>query len=114
MKSDFKRFMFLRRMAIASVVLAASLLFGGCLCYTLCNGGLVAFTLAIVGFLSFSVTGAVLMAAAYDNLICPRCGQRAVEIKRNLADKENHRRYRAVLNDEPMKCACCGAEIKTA
>ncbi len=50
---------------------------------------------------------AVLEWSAYDNLLCPKSGQRVAIPHRDSFDKENRAHYRAIAQSEPVVCVHC-------
>jgi len=55
---------------------------------------------------------AVFEWSAYDNLLCPKCGQRVAIPRRDSFDKENRARFRAISKSDVV-CVHCGAKIET-
>ena len=86
-----------------AALFAATFLIGGTL------GAAIGVTLLVV----VGAVAAVLGWSAYDNLLCPKCGQRVAIPHRNSFDKENRARYRAISKGEPVVCVHCGARIET-
>ena len=61
-------------------------------------------SMVVLGF-----SGALCEYAAYDCLICPYCGQRAVKSHREFpGDKENNARFKAIVKGRGMtpRCLC--------
>ncbi len=69
--------------------------------------------IAVTLFIVVGAVAVVLEWSAYDNLICPKCGQRVAIPYRNSFDKENRARYRAISKGEPVVCVHCDARIET-
>lgn len=110
MKSDFRKFRLYSRLAIVFMVLAM-------VAFACCNvfvGGALGAAIAMTLFIVVGAVVAVLEWSAYDNLLCPKCGQRvAIPYRNNSFDKENRARYRAISKGEPVVCVHCGAKIET-
>lgn len=109
MKSDFRKFRLYSRLAIVFMVLAM-------VAFACCNvfvGGALGAAIAVTLFIVVGAVVAVLEWSAYDNLLCPKCGQRVAMPNRNSFDKENRARYRAISKGEPVVCVHCGAKIET-
>ena len=71
---------------------------------------------AAIGVTLLIVVGAVAAVfewSAYDNLLCPKCGQRVAIPHRDSFDEENRARYCAIAKGEPVVCVHCGAKIET-
>ena len=108
MKTDFRRFRFLSRVAtvilivaVASFVLAMVFLDGN---YRIA---------AVLPLMILGLVGAMVEAAAYDCLICPKCGKRIVKPLRESFTKENRQRFKAIDQGLPIKCIHCGQEVET-
>jgi DNA-directed RNA polymerase subunit RPC12/RpoP len=71
-------------------------------------GAAIAVTLLIV----VGAVAAVFEWSAYDNLLCPKCGQRVAIPRRDSFDKENRARFRAISKSDVV-CVHCGAKIET-
>ena len=109
MKSDFRKFRLYCRLGIVFMVLA---MFAFVCCNIFAEGALG----AAIGVTLLIVVGAVAVVLewlAYDNLLCPKCGQRVAIPHRDSFDKENRARYRAISKGEPVVCVHCGARIET-
>jgi DNA-directed RNA polymerase subunit RPC12/RpoP len=109
MKSDFRKFRLYCRLSIVFVVLAM-------VAFHCCNifiGGALGAAIGMTLFIMVGAVAAVLEWLAYDNLLCPKCGQRVAIPHRNSFDKENRARYRAISKGEPVVCVHCGAKIET-
>ncbi|MBP8802386.1 MAG: hypothetical protein KBI41_12725, partial [Kiritimatiellae bacterium] len=57
----------------------------------------------MVAMFVFGGTAVVLECAAYDNIICPMCGQRLVTPFRESFTKENRKRFNAIYKRLPIK-----------
>ena len=74
MKSDIGKFRLLSRVAFAvMVVVACSFICCVAFCFV---GEMVAMAISLVVMVTFGIIAALLECAAYDNLICPKCGRR--------------------------------------
>ena len=62
----------------------------------------------------FGGIGLVFEWMAYDNLICPKCGNRILKPLRESFTKENWASYRRIDKGETAECVHCGARIETA
>lgn len=110
MKTDFRKF---RRLRIAAFVLVLTACVGFAVSMVFIGGAMGAgfgiLSLIVIGF-----SGAICEYAAYDCLICPYCGQRAVKSHRDFpTDKENQARFKAITARKPFKCVHCNHEIET-
>ena len=109
MKSDFRKFRLYCRLGIVFMVLAM-------VAFACCNvfiGGELGAAIGVMLLIVVGAVAAVLEWAAYDNLLCPKCGQRVAIPHCNSFDKENCARYRAIAKSEPVVCVHCGARIET-
>ena len=109
MKSDFRKFRLYCRLGIVFMVLAM-------FAFVCCNifiGGTLGAAIAVTLLIVVGAVAAVFEWSAYDNLLCPKCGQRIAIPHRDSFDKENHARYRAISKGEPVVCVHCGARIET-
>ena len=109
MKSDFRKFRLYCRLGIVFMVLAM-------VSFVCCNifiGGTLGAAIAVTLLIVVGAVAAVFEWSAYDNLLCPKCGQRAAIPHRDSFDKENRARYRAISKGEPVVCVHCGARIET-
>ena len=109
MKSDFRKFRLYCRLGIVFMVLAM-------VAFACCNifiGGALGAAISVTLFIVVGSIGLVLEWSAYDNLLCPKCGQRVAIPHRDSFDKENRARYRAISKGEPVVCVHCGAKIET-
>ena len=109
MKSDFRKFRLYCRLGGVFMLLAMVAF----VCCSVFVGGAVG---AAIGMTLFVVIGgvvAILRWSAYDNLLCPKCGQRVAMPFCNTFDKEHCARYRAISKGEPVVCVHCGARIET-
>ena len=109
MKSDFKKFRLYTRLAIVFMLLAVAAL----ACCNVLVGDAVGAAICVTLLIMVGAVAAVLEWSAYDNLLCPKCGQRVAIPHRNSFDKENRARYRAISRCEPVVCVHCGAKIET-
>ena len=104
MKTDFKKF---RRLRVAAIVLVAVACTGFVSCMMLI-GGAIGAGFGILSMVGIGFAGAMCEYAAYDCLICPYCGQRAVKSHREFpADKGNKARFTAIIKGQPFECAHC-------
>ena len=109
MKSDIGKFRLLSRVAFAVMVLVVGLFI---CCMAFCFvGKMVAMAISLVAMVTFGIIGALIENAAYDNLICPKCGRRILKPLRESYTKENRARYRLIAKGEPVECMHCGAKI---
>ena len=109
MKSDFRKFRLYCRLGIVFMVLAM-------VAFVCCNifiGGALGAAIAATLLIVVGAVAAVFEWSAYDNLLCPKCGQRVAIPHRDSFDKENRARYRAISKGEPVVCVHCGARIET-
>jgi len=109
MKADFGKFRRFRRLGIVFMVLAM-------VAFVSCNifiGGTLGAAIAVTLLIVVGAVAAVFEWSAYDNLLCPKCGQRVAIPHRDSFDKENLARYRAISKCEPVVCVHCGARIET-
>ena len=109
MKSDFRKFRLYCRLGIVFMVLTM-------VAFVCCNifiGGTLGAAIAVTLLIVVGAVAAVFEWSAYDNLLCPKCGQRAAIPHRDSFDKENRARYRAISKGEPVVCVHCGARIET-
>ena len=109
MKSDIGKFRLLSRMAFAVMLLVAGS-FVCCMAFCII-GEMSATAISLVALLIFGIIAALLESAAYDNLICPRCGKRILKPLREAYTKENRACYRQIANGEPVVCMHCGAKV---
>lgn len=111
MKTDFRKF---RRVRIVGIVLVVMACAGFVSCMTFIGGAMGA-GFGILSFVGFGFSGALCEYVAYDCLICPHCGQRAVKPHRDFpSDKENRARFKAISRGEPVTCVHCRRTIETA
>ena len=109
MKSDFRKFRLYCRLGIVFMVLAM-------VAFACCNafvGGALGAAIGVTLLIVVGAVAAVLEWSAYDNLLCPKCGQRVAIPHRDSFDKENRARYRAISKGEPVVCVHCGEKIET-
>ncbi len=103
MKSDFRKFRLYCRLGIVFMVLAM-------VAFVCCNifiGGALGAAIAVTLLIVVGAVAAVFEWSAYDNLLCPKCGQRVAIPHRDSFDKENRARYRAIsLNEQPITMKC--------
>ncbi len=109
MKSDFRKFRLYCRLGIAFMALAMA----GFVCCSVFIGGALGAAIAVTLFIVVGAVAAVFEWSAYDNLLCPKCGQRVAIPHRDSFDKENRARYRAISKGEPVVCVHCGEKIET-
>lgn len=113
MRSDFRRFRLfwlLARLFMAIAILSCVV------CWIWCSfieQNMVVFAIGTTVLLVFGVLAAIFEYAAYDQLLCPRCGQRVAKPIRNTFDSETRERYRAICKGLPVKCEHCGSEVIT-
>ena len=112
MKSDIGKFRLLSKVAFAVMLLVACS-FLWCIAFCII-GDMVAMSISLVAILISGVIAALLESAAYDNLICPKCGKRILKPLREAYTKENRACYRRIAKCEPVECMHCGAKIQTA
>lgn len=114
MNSDFRKF---RRLALTAKILLAMIALGlpaALICSTFFGNGVGAMVGACA-LLILGIPAAICEYAAYDNLICPHCGQRAVKPHREFpSDKENLARFKAISKGDPITCVHCHQTIETA
>ena len=104
MKTDFKKF---RQLRIVAIVLVTMAFLGFTLCMIFIGGALGA-GFGILSMVGLGFSGALCEYAAYDCLICPYCGQRAVKSHREFpSDKENKARFAAIIKGLSFECVHC-------
>lgn len=112
MKTDFKRFRRLRKMALVLLIPAVA---GFVSTIALAGFGWKAAAPGILCMIFFGLPAFFCECAAYDCLICPYCGQRAVKSHRDCpTDKENNERFNAISKGRPFKCVRCNRIVETA
>jgi len=109
MKSDFRKFRLYCRLGIAIMLLAMAV----SACCIILVGGALGAAISVTLFIVVGSIGLVFEWSAYDNLLCPKCGQRVAIPHRDSFDKANRARYRAISKGEPVFCVHCGAKIET-
>ena len=109
MKSDIGKFRLLSRVAFAVMVVVAGL-FVCCMAFCFV-GKMVAMAISLVAMVTFGIIAALIESAAYDNLICPKCGKRLLKPLRESYTKENRACYRQIAKGEPVACRHCGAKV---
>ena len=70
-----------------------------------------------IGLVTMFVLGGIALVfewMAYDNLICPKCGNRILKPLRESFTKENRSSYRRIDKGEAVECVHCGTRIETA
>lgn len=77
-------------------------------------GEMVLMGIGLVTMFVFGGIGLVFEWMAYDNLICPKCGNRILKPLRESFTKENRASYRRIDKGEAVVCVHCGARIETA
>ena len=77
-------------------------------------GEMVLMGIGLVTMFVFGGIGLVFEWMAYDNLICPKCGNRILKPLRESFTKENRASYRRIDKGEAVVCVHCGAKIETA
>ena len=77
-------------------------------------GEMVAMGIGLVMMFVFGGIGLVFEWMAYDNLICPKCGNRILKPLRESFTKENWASYRRIDKGETVECVHCGTRIETA
>ena len=109
MKSNIGKFRLLSKVAFAVMVVVACMFI---CCIAFCVAGkMVAMSISLVAMLIFGGITVVLESAAYDNLICPKCGKRILKPLRESYTKENRACYRQIAKGEPVECMHCGAKV---
>ena len=109
MKFDIRKFRLLSKVAF-SVMLLGACSFLCCMAFCfICE--MVAMSVSLAGMLIFGGIAVVFESAAYDNLICPKCGKRILKPLRESYTKENRSCYRRIAKGEPVECMHCGAEV---
>ena len=78
------------------------------------TGDMTAFGISLAVALPLGVLAAILECAAYDNIICPKCGCRIADSMRESFTRENLVRHRAISARKPVACVHCGAMVETA
>ena len=76
-------------------------------------GEMVAMGIGLVMMFMFGGIGLVFEWMAYDNLICPKCGNRILKPLRESFTKENRASYRRIDKGETVECVHCGTRIET-
>lgn len=82
MKTDFRKFRRLALIAKILLVLLALVLPAALICSTVFDKGVVGAMVGVCALLVLGIPAAICECAAYDNLICPYCGQRAVKTQK--------------------------------
>lgn len=77
-------------------------------------GEMVLMGIGLVTMFVFGGIGLVFEWMAYDNLICPKCGNRILKPLRELFTKENRASYRRIDKGEAVECVHCGTRVETA
>ena len=77
-------------------------------------GEMVLMGIGLVTMFVFGGIGLVFEWMAYDNLICPKCGNRILKPLRESFTKENRASYRRIDKGEAVVCVHCGARVETA
>ena len=110
MKTNFRKF---RRLRITSILLVVTACAGFVSCMTFIGGAMGA-GFGILSMVVLGFSGALCEYAAYDCLICPHCGQRAVKSHREFpGDKENNARFTAIVKGKPFECVHCKRMIES-
>ena len=109
MKSDFRKFRLYDRLAIVFMLFAM----GAFVCCSVFVGGALGAAIGVTLLIVVGAVAAVFEWSAYDNLLCPKSGQRVAIPHRDSFDEENRARYRAIAKGEPVVCVYCGAKIET-
>jgi len=76
-------------------------------------GEMVVMGIGLVMMFVFGGIGLVFEWMAYDNLICPKCGNRILKPLRESFTRENRASYRRIDKGETVECVHCGARIET-
>lgn len=85
------------------------------ICSIVFDKGIGGVMVGVCALLILEIPAAICECAAYDNLICPHCGQRAVKPHREFpSDKENLARFKAISKGAPFPCVHCHRTIETA
>ena len=77
-------------------------------------GEMVLMGIGLVTMFVFGGIGLVFEWMAYDNLICPKCGNRILKPLRELFTNENRASYRRIDKGEAVECVHCGTRVETA
>ena len=77
-------------------------------------GEMVLMGIGLVTMFVFGGIGLVFEWMAYDNLICPKCGNRILKPLRESFTKENRASYRRIDKGEAVECVHCSARVETA
>ena len=77
-------------------------------------GEMVVMGIGLVTMFVFGGIGLVFEWMAYDNLICPKCGNRILKPLRESFTKENRASYRRIDKGEAVECVHCSARVETA
>jgi len=108
MRFNATKFRVLGRLSFVFMILAIVPFFG-----LLIVWGILGLGYGMVAMFVFGGTAVMLECAAYDNIICPMCGQRLVTPLRESFTKENRKRFAAIYKGLPIKCIHCGKEVET-
>ena len=112
MTTNFRKFRKQGRLSFAFMLLTAGA-FISVITFSII-GEMVAMGIGLVMMFVFGGIGLVFEWMAYDNLICPKCGNRILKPLRESFTKENRASYRRIDKGEPVECVHCGARIETA
>ena len=112
MTTNFRKFRKQSRLAFTFMLLAVGA-FISVIAFSVI-GEMVAMGIGIAMMFVFGGIALVFEWAAYDNLICPKCGKRILKPLRESFTKENRASYRRIDKGEAVECVHCGAKIETA
>ena len=112
MTTNFRKFRKQSRLSFAFMLLAVGA-FISVVSFSII-GEMVLMGIGLVTMFVFGGIGLVFEWMAYDNLICPKCGNRILKPLRESFTKENRASYRRIDKGEAVVCVHCGARIETA
>ena len=111
MTTNFRKFRKQGRLSFAFMLLTAGA-FISVIVFSVI-GEMVVMGIGLVMMFVFGGIGLVFEWRAYDNLICPKCGNRILKPLRESFTKENRASYRRIDKGETVECVHCGARIET-
>lgn len=112
MTTNLRKFRKQSRLSFAFMLLAAGA-FISVIAFSVI-GEMVVMGIGLVMMFVFGGIGLVFEWMAYDNLICPKCGNRILKPLRESFTRENRASYRRIDKGETVECVHCGARIETA
>ena len=112
MTTNFRKFRKQSRLSFGFMLLAVGA-FVSVIAFSII-GEMVLMGIGLVMMFVFGGIGLVFEWMAYDNLICPKCGNRILKSLRESFTKENRASYRRIDKGEAVVCVHCGARVETA